>query len=347
VSDKTGPLAFVARLRERAKRGDKLAMAELQKLKAIGTQYKQLAMQTAAANAAEEVEGDEEGDDEVLGDDEGEHFAGDKLEAADWISRKHDNADGLVQKVKLREHGWRGLSDVAKFTRINPPSVMQGTLGGYQVVRSDAVSPIQVANWGGEDEETIPITVTFAPVEQILLAVLGSAGAAPYGVIQWGTRASLAKAVVDIGKGMQLTINASYCTLQVGVDSVDNTGVITNNPVSMKLMGMLSFYPCVRTAPVTRTVYLSFAGGTSAAVDVPAFAKNVIVLPLQSGAPPVAADYEILFLNSAGNTMYTRTVRDATTGPMVTPYPLSDAITAIKIAVTGAFFSHLVFELAI
>jgi hypothetical protein len=48
----------------------------------------------------------------------------------------------------------------------------------------------------------------------------------------------------------------------------------------MKLTGMLSFKPCVRTTPITRTVYinaLAGAGGLSS-TPIPPFAKNVRIL---------------------------------------------------------------------
>jgi hypothetical protein len=336
-------MAFVASLKARAAKGDKMAMAELQKLRAIGAQYKAMAIDQAAEHAADEIAADsEEEDDEIAGDEEqAEQIGADKLDQADFIAQKFKNADGLVQKVALRNHGWKGLADVAKFVRTNPPSVMQGTLGGYQVVNTNDVNPIQVVNWGGEDEETLPCTITVAPVQQLgVTESFAIRSVAPYAVIQWGTRAALAKATIDIGRGTQLTVNGSYVTVSVGAEDPTGTGAPT--PRTMKIMGMMSFYPCVRTTPITRTQYLTVAPNTSTArIAVPDFAKNVILLPIQP-----AGDYSIIFCSSNTNGEYTRLVPSTTV--MLDPYPLSNDIVSI-IVQNGAttLFGRLVFELSL
>jgi hypothetical protein len=342
IMKKGSPMALVASLKARAARGDRVAIAELQKLKAIGAQYKAAAMEAAASSAAEEVvEGDEDDEDIVGGD------SPDKLESADFIARKYDGADGLVQKVKLREHGWKGLNDVAKFARINPPSVMQGSLGGYQIVRSDNVKPIQVAMWGGDDEETLPITVTFMPVEQIQVAGVTplQSQARPFGVVKFGTRAMVAEAQVDIGKGCQFTVSGAFCTLEVGVDLPD-VAVVT----SMKLGGMLSFYPVVRTTPVTRTVYVSVAATDFQTFPIPAFAKNVTLVAVENiaGPPPSIGAYQIQVQDSTGTEIYSKFF--AAGAAVISSIPLSDdaATIAIKTGFAGSqgVSGRLIFELS-
>jgi hypothetical protein len=345
---KTGPMAFVASLKARAAKGDKMAMAELAKLRALGAQYKAMAIDQAAEHAADEIAAeDEEDGDEIAGDEEqAEQFGSDKLDQADFIAQKFKNADGLTQKVALRNHGWKGLADVAKFVRTNPPSVMQGVIGGYQIVRSDDIAPIQVANWGGEDEETLPITVTIAPVEQIPTGIsLSNSRVRPFASVQWGTRAALVKAFIDIGRGAQLTINGSYCTVSVGLDPPPG-GAVT----SMKLAGMLSFYPCVRTAPVTRTLYIDgILAGAAATFTVPPFAKNLTVLTIPTaGASPFAGPLSILFFDGASQLVYARNFiagDDTVFGPLL----LSDDVVSVQIS-NGAgstLTGRAVFELAI
>lgn len=339
MSAKTGPLAFVQKLKERAAKGDKLAIAELRKLRAIGIQQKRLmqaaALDRATDEAAEEIVRGAEQEAEAI---EGEErvFQGDKLEQADFIAQKFNNADGLVQKVELRNHGWKGLADVAKFARINPPSVMQGVLGGYQIVNSTDVAPIQTVNWGGEDEETLPVTVTGFPVEQIAnAATFGNGAASPYMILKWGTRAALAQAEIDIGKGMQLTVNASYVTAQVGVRRVLGvTGTMT-----MKLGAMLSFYPCVRTAPVTCTQVLDSTVSTTYAI--PAFAKNFRFLV--NDPPPATVEVAVLASNT--NSLYTTTFTAA--APMTAPFPLTTDAVSLFIIPSANLGGRIIYELGI
>lgn len=219
----------------------------------------------------------------------------DDLELADQIAGATGlPTSGIEHKLSLRDQKWKNLVDVAPFARSNPPTILQGTLGGQQPVANGAgfVWPTgsstilprkaQVAFWGGDDAETHPISVTFAPVQQIgdtpADAALGL-NFLPYGIVQFGTRGFLVKAEVDIGTGVQFTVTGSQATLEVALDDPPN--IATELGVgAMLLSGMLSFLPVIRTTNITRTLRADNVNQAAVATfDIPAFARSVFIYP--------------------------------------------------------------------
>jgi hypothetical protein len=222
-----------------------------------------------------------------------EVFGEDDLDRADRAQRQAPD-DSLAQKSVIRQGVWGDLQKIAPFARINPPSVLQGTLGGQQAVRVGHNA--QVALWGGVDAETLPVTVTFAPVEQITAFTVPvvTAERRPFGVVKFGTRGFLTEAVVDICRGCQFTVNASEVSLQVGVESIPGVSV------NMLLSGMLSFYPTTHVAPITRTLYfddISLAAQPS--IFIPAYARGVKLATIHPGTP-ASPDYTLRFYDSVG-----------------------------------------------
>jgi hypothetical protein len=262
---------------------------------------------------------------------EADIFAGDDFEAADFVAQEYQRADSLTRKAALRHQHWSQLAEVAPFARNNPPSILKGTLGGQQPVSNDQL--IQVAKWAGDDAETIPISVTIAPVQFLgdtpaVSQFKSSDPFRPFAVVQFGTRGMSVKAEVDIGQGCQFTISASSIDLQVGMDSDPS-----NSPpgtFQMKLAGMLSFHTIVRTQQITRTIYRgAFAGGDAANpnITIPPFAKSVTVwrqgstVTAATAAPPM----RVLFLGKRGGTLYSIDV--AAASYMFDPLPISpDAV---------------------
>jgi hypothetical protein len=272
-------------------------------------------------------------------------FALDEIEQADFIAQKMHAADSLTRKAMLRQHKWKGLDDVAKFARINPSSCLHGTLGGQQQVFQG--QQLQVANWGGDDVETTPITITLSAVQQ-----LGFSGAPkvaftaprffrPFGIIQFGTRGFLVKAEVDIGLGTQFTVSGSQCTVQVALPAdVRAVADPTNFNISMKLAGMLSFFPVVRTTPVTRTIFADTVAAGKTTFVAPAFAKNVIVW-----RNPTTEPFTLDFLDSDGFGLYTAAFAGGVN--MTIPIVLSDDVVYVEYNDTGAGTANLrmIFEL--
>lgn len=253
---------------------------------------------------------------------------------------------GLSGKVSERNAKWDALVHRAPFTRGNPPSILQGTLGNQATVFSgDAKNPgaaIDVANWAGDDAETMPVTVSFgvAPGVNLVAAANGQELFAPYGIIQFGTRAAQLRAEVDIVQNTQLTISASSVRLQVALEPVE-AGAIQQSAI---LTGMLSFRSITHGTAPTRTRYILIDAHASQIVQVPPFAKNVVFW-----RNPIVEPFTLHFLNAGGDDRYDfPVVANAT---MLTPIPLSGEITQIQVESTGGFGfgggSSLIFQLGL
>ncbi len=238
----------------------------------------------------------------AVGEDGQPFYEQDALDVADGMS---GITDDLTRKAMLRSQEHARLETVAPFARINPPSILKGTMGGQdRVATGDGVTEVernaQVALWGGDDAETTSVTVTFSQVQQLNnaagLVMTSDAVVIPYGIIQFGTRGFLVKAEVDIGLGCQITLSASRVSLQVALEPT--TGIRK----TAQLSGMLSFHPIVRTKPITRTKYFTTA---VAAVTVlcPAFAKDVVVF-----RDTIGVAMTLLFLDSNAAVRYVFTL---------------------------------------
>jgi hypothetical protein len=245
------------------------------------------------ANSTDEVDLDRAQDelnerpDEVVGYQGGDNVRGGHERSPfrdDFVDALHQQAkagigpngeilDEFDQRFQMQRAEHAALGDQAAFTRINPVSVLKGVLGGQiQVTRQDV--PKTVAYWVGDDAETLPVTVTVAPVRQ---STTTASSFRPIATVQFGTRGFLVTVEVDIGVGCQFTVSGSQVTVQVGMDqtAIVNSGSAGSGP--MTLTGMLSFYPMVRETPVTRTIYVDTITAVEQKVSVPALAKNVSI----------------------------------------------------------------------
>lgn len=265
---------------------------------------------------------------EALGE-EGE-FAEDELDRADRFAREMDNSDQLVQKSRLKQASQAEVNAQAPFATVNPPSVFNGIIGNTALVGFDGAAK-QVAWWPGLDAEARPVTCTFGPVGQFSAMVRSQHGGPPpppapalrpYGIITFGTSGAPLTFELDIGQGCHLTIGAAQVTLQVALELNATPGLTQQVPIS----GMLSFYPVVRTKPITRTKYFDAvpaSGGTTGPVPLPAFAKDLIVWR------QTATAIDIVGADSAGNITFDVTLAAGT--PMFTPilFPGDTAVVAI------------------
>jgi len=266
-------------------------------------------------------------------------FEQDDLESADVIAREMRSADQLVQKAALRRQVHNAMNDRAPFVRINPVSVLKGTLGGQQQVTPG--TNLQVAWWQGEDAEALPLVATLAPVQQLLAIDSGIAVLRPYAILQFGTRGFLVKAEVDIGTGCQVVVGASSMTIQVALEAIPNG--FGGTAGFMKLAGMISFYPSERVLPNTRTRYVdSLAGNSSADYIVPPFAKSVIFW-----REPRTEPFELDFLINNGGIVYSFAA--AANVVMTDPIQLSPDIIAVRVKDTsgGGLNGRLIFNLDI
>jgi hypothetical protein len=239
---------------------------------------------------------------------------------AEMIDQRHAameeaGGDDLARDVILQGTQHAELNAQAPFTRINPPSVVNNPLGNQvQISGPDRsvglpayTDPILIARWDGNDAETTSVTAVFGPVGSFQTSLSNPIngtppkGIRPLGVVQFGTRGWLMTAEVDIMTGAQLSVCASTMLLFVRA-----TG--TGGP--FPCTAMISMGPCVRTGPLTRTVYWNaLAGGnaTTSEIPIPPFAKNVWVTR-DNGQPAFTINID----NGNQNTMYSQSVAVST-----------------------------------
>lgn len=320
-------LAILSELQKRAQAGDPKAQRQLLRL-ADQAQRQQEVLGRVAMEEALEAE------ERIL------RHSGDELDNAEFLARKMEHADELTRKMALRNHKWQGLNQQAPFTRTNPVSILAGQIGNQQAV-SVGQSPQQVAFWGGDDAETMPITVVFAPVNPNITPDIGLGGNAPirpFGRVRFGTRGFLVEALVDIANGVEFTVAGSQCTLEVGLDDTSNLGTI---PDPVPMAGMLSFRQVEKPLPITRTVFFDNPGGaaTSGILRIPSFARDLTVYRF-----PYTAGFTIAFLDSTFTQVYQHVVAASTE---MEPIRLTTDIVGVELGGAAAVQSaRLAFGLA-
>jgi len=238
------------------------------------------------------------------------------------------------------------LQAAAPFARTNPVSVLQGILGGTANVTQG--TSVNIARWEGADAETTAVTVTLGPVETVpnLDGIDANTLFRPYGIIQWGTRGFPVTAQVDIGRGCQFTINASFVNLSLAMEA--NTALPNG---FLGLTGLLSYQPCVRTQNLTRSLYVDGLanGGTTTDLVIPRFAKqftlwrsdarNAIGIVVEGYAGSFSTIYS--FTRAAAATV-------AETAAM-TPLPLTGDSVYLRLTNAGSSSTNIVvvFDLAL
>jgi hypothetical protein len=297
-------------------------------------------------------EPEDENDTAILGD-EFEYRMKQHQEAEDEVGA---GGSDLSQMHIVHRKQHQALRATANFVRVNPESGFRALLGGqYNMLSgSTATGPRtvaqQVATWSADSEgESQPVTIQFLPIVQILQGV-GAAepltppgiitSVRPYGIINFGTR-NVYKAEVDIGLGVQLTLGASEVSLQVALDEAP----LFAEQSAIVLAGMLSFWTCVRTAPVTRTRYIDAltGAGSTFRVIIPAFAKQLLFW-----REPFADAVVLTFLDSTNTTViYSFTLAAGVF--MLEPIPVpADAFVLQVQNVTGtAMNARAIFELSL
>lgn len=271
--DQMQALRLYVDLKKRADAGDPRAKLEVAKIAANPTAVavlRRLADSVKSAQALALVATLTQPTEVVVGEDEYEAGADDLEDAAHAHRQLPPGADDLDHKALLRKVRQANQNNVAPAVNTNPPSVFTGSMGNSQSVTTGD-NPVQVALWQGAAEETRAISATFSAA--FVPDALAAGAVKPFGIITFGNRGFVATAEVDIGQGgCQLTVAASAVTLQVGMDPA----AVGENNATLLLSGMLGFNTIVRTAPLTRTLYLDGAQTTaSGALRIPAFAKAV------------------------------------------------------------------------
>lgn len=279
----------------RARAGDLKALQELQKIRAMVQTVVQGARAQRAVDsilgALETSQGEQESDKESIG----AVRQADILSLAEEIDLQRPRADDLEHKSMLREAQKGQLAAQAPYVRINPSSAV-GQQVGNTVVVTDSLDPnglmtltgaasskvAQVAQWVGETEETLPITVCFQPYGPVIPVNKTKQGLRAYGIVQFGTRGFPAKMEVDIGNGMQFTLPGSSAILQVGLEVNPDGG----SGDDFQYTGMIGYWPGNKTEKVTRTCYVTGnAGDPAAQFNVPPYARSFQLMRTATSDP--------------------------------------------------------------
>jgi len=282
-------------------------------------------------------------DDEFAADDELAHRINQHEDAAtDAVGAPVSDIAQLAQVSRARH---AEITSRAKYVRINPESAYRALLGGQQLMTTAKPTTVQVATWSADsDVETTAVTIQFLPVVTSIQNIAGAFTHRPlrtYGVINFGTR-GVYTVEVDIGLGQQLTLGASEVSLQVGIEDTRAWPGGTSDQ-TIVLAGMISFLPCVRTAPLTRTKYIDFlATGSFAQVLVPPFAKTLQVYRDLGNT----AAFLLIVIDTAFTAGYTVTIP---AGAVAAPVLLAGDITRVVILQTAGPVSNytLIFELGL
>lgn len=268
--------------------------------------------------------------------------------------------DDLTQMAQVQAAQSAAVAEAAPFTSINPPSSVDALLGGSAKVTT-AGPPVELARWTAESQvESCPVTVGLGRVAPNPNTIDGDAAGSllpfrPFAIVQYGTRNASISFEVDIGPGTQFTIGATAVNVMVQMDAYKpGTSFAANEYGSLVLAGQLSFYPIVRTAPVTRTIYYDAGQIETNYVQIEAANVITIVVPLFAKRVSFFRDNSIAagadtynFQDSQGNTVTLGTV--AANAYFTEPVLLPGDVYFIQIQGAGASLAsyRFVFELSL
>ena len=218
----------------------------------------------------------------------------------------------------------------------NPPSATGKRLGGNVTLTSGLViASAPVLRWQGNDNETLPCTITLGPVTPL---AVGSSVIRPFAYLRWGTYGMNYTAEVDIGTGRQLTVNASMVEVEMALEALSAA-----NTAQANLAAVLSFRPMIRTSPLIRTRYIdSLVQTGTATITVPPFAVGLLPVQMTDTSGLIT----LAFYDTSGTIRYSLSVNN---GSQVVSIPLSGDIVQIIVTNTTATTQHirLPFELSI
>lgn len=187
--------------------------------------------------------------------------------------------DDLARDIVMMDRQRQALSKEAPFIRWSPPSARKATLGGQATVSSDGKlggfpNQASVLQWSADDDsETTPVAVTLGVNQSKLSAAAGTNLALkPFGIIKFGTRASL-EVEVDIALGTQVVVAGAEIRVDVSMDPAVGSEVAA----SMNLAAMITYGAVARTTVPTRTRYFGSIGNgaASALTTIPRFATTL------------------------------------------------------------------------
>lgn len=263
----------------------------------------------------------------------------------DPLQAEFDHLDNAARTSPVRDEFYhmaeahlarvKDVNDEARYVG-NPPSATRQPLGGRATLTSDLViARAPVLRWEGTDAETGPVTITLGIQNPLVVNTLV---VRPFVYIRWGAYGANFEAEVDIGRGRQLTVNASMIEVDVALEALTAANI-----AQVVMQGNLSFKPMVRTSPLIRTRYLdSMVQNTAVNVVVPPFAVGLLPVQMVDTAGVLTLD----FYDTAGTLRYTLSVPNGSQTALI---PLGGDIVRVTVTSTAATTQHvrLMFELAI
>jgi len=239
----------------------------------------------------------------------------------------------LDTQAKLARLHRQRLNQAAPFVRTGPPSFGKGTSGNTVLV-TQGQPPTAIANWVADDEsEATTIMVTLFPTVDFVgtlplnMIQTGAPRSRPFAEIRWGSRATPAVARVDMAKGCQFPVSASFVAVNVGLDYVNSS------TVQMALGGWLSAFTGQHVTPVKRTIYIdSLAAAGTSTFLVPTFATQL--LPPQR--TPLSNQFTLDFYDNVNNLIFSVQGGAGTTSFMTAPLDLPDDAYSCTLTNDGA-----------
>lgn len=178
-----------------------------------------------------------------------------------------------------------------------PSSITEMSVLGGQATLTSGQLAKEAVYWSGGNDEARTVTITLGRVPSIPAPGFPTAGPvtpvsyyyySPFAVIRWGTRGYNHSAVVDVGRGNQITVSGSSVYVDLGMDPIITGAAITYVAGTMQLGATLGFNARQSIQPVTRTVAIGLLANNTLSnpVVIPDFAQTLTayVNPVNGGA---------------------------------------------------------------
>ena len=230
--------------------------------------------------------------------------------------RERSELSKIVELNTLR----RERAVTAPHRSINPLSFDRGLLGNKVEVRgSTAADPIliPVINWPGYDAEVCPVTIS---AEANFSLAQSSALVDPVLQVRWGTGGAQFLAEIDIGTGVQFTLNAS----SVYASAFHRTPTFT-----CFVSASMGFYSTSQAVPAFRSERTSLDAGGNYSFIRPRFATTLY--GIERGDP--AQQITLRFRNAALITLYQRVL--AANTYLTAPIALSSGVSEVNVTDDG------------
>lgn len=157
------------------------------------------------------------------------------------------------------------------------------------------------------------------------------------GFVRWGTDGFQHAAEFDFINGLQLCVAGAYVELTAAIDTdAPGNGSLAADPPTFHPVfvgATIGYYPPTTRAP-TRTRYAAFAGAGAVTVDVPAFAREVLVLKSVAGTAITVEQ-----LDRAGTTI----VLETSVGQI--QQTLANDCRQVRLTSPGALLARAIFSL--